>query len=189
MVNWASPGVEKTRASIPCAIVTVIAYLVLPVLSYAEHAKTVRPSLLLNGFLLISLLCDVVRARSLWLLNKDKIASDFTACVALKCLIFVLEAVEKRHILKPEHQTKSPEATSGIYSRSLFWWLNPLFCNGYRKTFSVDHLYPLDKHLLSGYTHGLLESSWVKSCLVVDGVLLWRRFRDCSLNQNPNALF
>jgi ATP-binding cassette subfamily C (CFTR/MRP) protein 1 len=189
VVSWANPNVDKTRASVPCAAITLVAYLIIPVLSYAEHTKTIRPSILLNGYLFVSLLCDIVQARTLWLRNKDKIAGDFSACVALKFVILVLEAVEKRHLLKPRYQTQSPEATSGIYNRSFFWWLNPLFRKGVRQTFSLNHLYSLDKHLLSDYTHALLDSSWIKARSTSAGVASQGRTQGFKPTLSPNTLF
>ncbi|KAF4633015.1 hypothetical protein G7Y89_g5109 [Cudoniella acicularis] len=189
VVNWASPNIEKTQASFPCAIITLVAYLIIPVMSYGEHTKTIRPSLLLNGYLLVSLLCDVVRARTLLLRNNDKTSGDFTAGVALKFVILILEAVEKQRILKPEHRMSSPEATSGIYSQSFFWWLNPLFRRGFRQTFAIDYLYQLDKHLLSGYTHGLLDSSWIKSRSAFTDVQSQGGTNEVLPSRGPNTLF
>jgi ATP-binding cassette subfamily C (CFTR/MRP) protein 1 len=147
------------------AVITLVGYLALPVLSFAEHGKSVRPSSLLNGYLLVSLLCDVTQARTLWLIASNKIANDFTATVALKFVLLLLEAVEKRRILLPKFESYPPEATSGIFSRCLFWWLNPLFRKGLWKTLSLNDLYGLDKHLLSGYLDNLLNSAWLKGSI------------------------
>jgi ATP-binding cassette, subfamily C (CFTR/MRP), member 1 len=162
VVNWANPSVAKTRASVPTAVLTLVAYLALPILSYAEHVKSVRPSSLLNGYLLISLLCDVARTRTLWLKDHDKIAGDFTAAVAIKCALLVLEAVEKRRFLLPNYQSYPFEATSGIFSRFFFCWLNPLLRRGHSRILALDDLYCLDKHLLSEYLEPLLNSAWLK---------------------------
>lgn len=183
MVNWANPNLAKTRASVPTAVVTLIAYLALPVLSYAEHIKSVRPSSLLSGYLLISLLCDVTRARTLWLRDHDKIASDFTAAIAIKCALLVLETVEKRRFLLPKYQSYPFEATSGILSRFLFCWLNPLFRKGYSKTLAMDDLYGLDKHLISGYLDHLLNSAWLKGSSPVSLPNTWMLTRFYSIHK------
>jgi len=162
VVNWANPHVTKTRASLPTAVLTLVAYLILPILSYAEHVKSVRPSSILSGYLLVSLLCDLARARTLCLKNDDKIASDFSATLAIKFALLVLESIEKRAILLSAFRSYSFEATAGILNRCFFWWLNPLFRRGLRKTLSLDDLYPLDKHLLSGCLDGLLNSAWLR---------------------------
>ena len=165
VVNWANPGVTKTQASVPSAVLTLVTYLALPILSYAEHVKSVKPSSLLNGYLLVSLLCDVTRARTLWLRNDDKIASDFTAAVAVKLVLLLLEAVEKRRILLPIYQSYPFEATSGILGRWFFCWLNPLFRRGLSRTLSLDDLYGLDKHLTSGFLDRVINSAWLKGSI------------------------
>ncbi len=162
VVNWANPRANRTRASVPASVLTLIAFLVLPLLSYAEHNKSVRPSLSLNGYLLLSLFCDAVRVRTLWLRSPDKNATNTTASLALKAVILVLEALEKRSILRPEFQQYPQEAISGFYSRSLFWWLNLLLRKGFRKTLTVNDLYSLDRHLGSKYLHILLQTSWLQ---------------------------
>ncbi|KUJ06202.1 P-loop containing nucleoside triphosphate hydrolase protein [Mollisia scopiformis] len=162
IVNFSNPSIQKTKASVPATVLTLIGYIFLPILSYAEHVKTIRPSLILNVYLLFSLFFDGVRARTLWLRYNDKIAADFTAGLVVKLILVLLEAVEKTGILRPEFRGNSPEATGGIYSRSFFWWLNGLFRVGWSKTLSIPDLFSLDKHLGSQYLRNLLQSSWLK---------------------------
>ena len=135
-------------------------------LSYVEHTRSVRPSFLLNAYLFCSLLFDVARVRTLWLrytnsLNEN-IAIVTTVAVALKLVTLILEAVEKRHILKPEFSTYPPEATAGFYNRALFWWLSPLFKVGFNKYLTVEDLFTLDKELSSERLLALFEERWSK---------------------------
>lgn len=162
VVNYSNPNVTKTKASLPAILLTLVGYLVIPILSYAEHVKTLRPSLIINTYMIISLLFDAVRARTLWSRSEDKIAGDFTAGVVIKLVIVLLEAVEKRWILRVEYRGSPPEESSGIYNRSFFWWLNGLFRLGWSKTLELHDLFPLDKHLCSEYLQNLLQSSWLK---------------------------
>ena len=134
----------------------------------AEHIKTIRPSLLLNGYLFFSLLFDVARCRTFWIgQTETAIVGLFTATVAIKVVVLVLEAIEKRDILDPRFQDAPPEAIAGIYNRSVFWWLNLLFRRGFRKNLGLDDLYPLDKHLASTYLQYLLGSAWTKGALIL----------------------
>ncbi len=136
-------------------------------LSYVEHDRAVRPSSILNTYLFITLLFDVTFTRTLWLRAADDfnyvIAYVSTAAVAVKAIILVLEALEKRRLLRPEYKAYSPEATSSIYNRSFFWWLNCLFRLGFGRVLDVDHLFPLDKHLEAPYLHKLFQSAWASS--------------------------
>ncbi|KAH6677594.1 hypothetical protein B0J14DRAFT_584680 [Halenospora varia] len=46
--------------------------------------------------------------------------------LAVKLMVAVTEAVEKRDILLSQYRDVLPEATSGIYNRAFFWWLNKI---------------------------------------------------------------
>ena len=131
--------------------------------SYIEHTRSVRPSDILNAYLLASLLFDVARARTLWLRhNGYAIAVVFTAGVCIKCANLLLEATEKRSILKLPYKDFPPEATSGILSKCFFSWQWPLFRKGFSNTLTIDDLFILDKHLRSNYLQDLLHSAWEK---------------------------
>lgn len=163
---WALPAADKTKASIATNAVITVGALMLCTLSYAEHTRSVRPSFILNTYLLCSLLFDIARVRTLWLRAIDGfnevIAIVTTVAVGSKLLLVVLEAIEKRHILKTEFAGYPPEATAGFYNRSLFWWLNPLFKNGFSNFLSVEDLSVLDKELSSERLLAMFEERWSK---------------------------
>ncbi|KAJ6131239.1 hypothetical protein N7523_001699 [Penicillium sp. IBT 18751x] len=165
-VLWALPGADRTSASIASSAVLSAGALLLAVLSYAEHTRSVRPSFILNTYLLCSLLFDAAHARTLWLRSADTfnevIALITSVAVGAKCLLVLLEAVEKRSILKTEFAGYPSEATAGFYNRSLFWWLNPLFRVGYSNVLSVRDLFVLDKELSSERLLALFEERWSK---------------------------
>ncbi|TVY44056.1 ABC transporter [Lachnellula occidentalis] len=162
-VRWAMTRSTKSQTSIAAAVITLVGFIALALLSYAEHVKTIRPSLLLNGYLFFSLLFDIARCRTFWLgKTEHTIAGLFTATVTVKVVLLALEAIEKRGILKPGFRDVPFEALAGIYNRSVFWWLNPLFRRGFCKNLGLADLYPLDKHLASTYLQDLLSSAWTK---------------------------
>ena len=132
-------------------------------LSYAEHVRAVRPSLILSTYLFVSLLLDAARARTLWLEPGGlATAAVFTAGLAVKFVNLVLEATEKRWILRPQYAAYPPEATSGIFNRCFFWWQNSLFRKGFSNTLVIDDLFVLDKHLNAEYLQVFLQSAWAK---------------------------
>ena len=119
-------------------------------LSHYEHTRSVRPSSILSIYLLLSSLFDGVQARTLGLRKAVRaIASIFIICIVLKMGILVIESQSKSTILKQPDTWKAPEATSGIFSRSTFWWLNRLFLIGFRKTLTLNHLFSLETELNS----------------------------------------
>jgi hypothetical protein len=140
----------RTRASVAAALLALVATLGLFILSYVEHSKNIRPSSIINAYLLLTLSLDAAQLRTRWL-RGENVAENVVASsiLAVKLLILILEATEKTKILFGPYVDRSPEATSGLYSRGLFWWLNPLFRLGFRNVVNEDDLFRVDEHLLS----------------------------------------
>lgn len=72
-----------------------------------------------------------------------------SSILAVKLFVLVSEATEKTRILFTPYADYSPENTSGLYSRGLFWWLNPLFRLGFKNVVNDDDLFAADGDLLS----------------------------------------
>ncbi|KAL2836011.1 P-loop containing nucleoside triphosphate hydrolase protein [Aspergillus pseudoustus] len=162
--QWARQSTARTDASIPINALLTFASFLFDLLSYTEHSFSVTPSFLLNVYLLVTFLFDIAKTRTLWLRQtggvSENIAILTSVIVALKVPLLVLEAVEKRSILSDEYRAYPPEATAGIFSRTLFWWLNPLFQQGFARSLAVGDVYVLDKQLSSKRLHSRLETSW-----------------------------
>ena len=160
---WAATSQLRTRASVAAATLTLAATLALSCLSYMEHVRSVRPSLVINAYLFLTLPLDFAQVRTLWLRHADvAVAASFTSASAIKLALLVIEAVEKGRILLPNYRSNSPESTTGIYSRSLFWWLNPLFLLGHRRVLSNETLFAIDDTLTTDNVYAAFRSSWLK---------------------------
>ena len=158
---WAEPAAIRTRASIANAVIRVVGACALGVLSFTEHRRTLRPSFILNAWLLITLLFDIAQVRTLWLQGyQSTIAPVMTVSVAIKTVLVVVEAIEKRTILRGKWKAATPESTAGFYNQAFFWWLNPLFIKGYSKSLELKDLYGLDKHLSSDYLYSRVKTAW-----------------------------
>ncbi|KAF6819357.1 ABC multidrug transporter [Colletotrichum sojae] len=161
LVLWATTSITNTRATIPTAVLGLLASLAFCLLSWLEHDRSVRPSFVLSTYLSLSMLLDTARARTLWMLAPDRtIPAVFTCALALRAAMIVIESTEKRRILVPEHKGYSREVTSGTFNRSVFFWLTSLFVNGYRNILKLDDLYPLDPKLASEPLYGKLAEAW-----------------------------
>jgi ATP-binding cassette subfamily C (CFTR/MRP) protein 1 len=90
------------------------------------------------------------------------IARAFTAIVVWKFLILLLEAKEKRGLLKPAYSSVPPEETGGILNRTFFWWFNSLLLAGYKGTLSVDDLFAIDSDLSFKQKEGEMLYKWTK---------------------------
>jgi ATP-binding cassette subfamily C (CFTR/MRP) protein 1 len=128
--------------------------------------RSVRPSSLLSVYLLFSCLFDAVQVRTLFISHTDKvIPSLLSLSIALRLVLLTIECRNKRPWLRAQYQTLPPEATAGVVSRSILWWLNPLFLEGMRTLLRPDQLYGLDPELESRKTGQKLESRFEKECL------------------------
>lgn len=154
---------EQAALFISGATVELVAIsLVLP-LSYLEHARTPRPSLLLSGYLTISLLLDIARARSFWLIAvtraEDAFAAIFTAFVGTKAVVLLVESFSKARWIQWDADSHSPEETTGFYGLVVFSWLWTIFVRGYSKRLTLDDLFPLDQQMASDALRRRLQAS------------------------------
>lgn len=161
---WVARDVPTTSLTIACIALTIAGYSILSVVSFLEHIRSVRPSSLLSVYLGISILLDLARVRTLFFLPESQtVAAVFLASFCVKILVFTLEVTEKRHLLLPEWQNESPEATSGVINRALFIWVNDVFIRGFKTLLTVNTLTPLDAEILSASRPATLIERWEKS--------------------------
>jgi ATP-binding cassette subfamily C (CFTR/MRP) protein 1 len=151
----------RTYASLAESLLVLVASFGLWILSYIEHMKNIRPSSIINAYLFVSLLFDVAQLRTKWLRGRDFPANAVaSATLAVKFLILVSEAIEKRGLLSPPYAESSPEATSGLYSQGVFWWLNPLFRLGFKNNIRNDDLFTADRDLKSEFLQIRFRRHW-----------------------------
>ncbi|KAF4949196.1 hypothetical protein FGADI_9053 [Fusarium gaditjirri] len=147
--------------SLAAASLAFIAALLLIPLSWIEHSRALRPSTVIAAYLSVTLLFDVARTRTAWLLIPSGLNSNYasvlTAATALKALMIYLESRQKEKWLDWDIKQHSPEETSGIWNLGVFFWLNQLFMKGYRVILTLESLYPLDKALEAETHHHLVE--------------------------------
>ena len=163
---WAGRHRTNHRAELASAVLNFVAAVLLGVFSFFEHLRSIRPSFLLTVYLLFTSVFDIERSRSYALSpDLDLVATIFASRLGVKVFLAVVEARDKRRLLLPEFADCPPEATSGVYRRTTFWWLNDLFKRGFSKALALEDLFQLDKKLQTDYLHQLLGSAWEKSKL------------------------
>lgn len=130
-------------------------------LSFAEHSRTPRPSFLLGGYIVLTLILDIAQVRTSWLLattpQKTLFARLFTSSVATKLIILLLEAYPKARWLKWNLDEHSPEEVDGLFGMGIYGWLNQLFSRGYAAVLSLSDLYPLDSNMTTAALYPKLE--------------------------------
>jgi ATP-binding cassette, subfamily C (CFTR/MRP), member 1 len=134
LVLYAVKPTLRTRATLASAVLTLVDALGLCLLSHAEHLYSIRPSAIINIYLLITLIFDIARARTLWLEDgvAKSVAAVFSSAIGVKVMVLSIEAIEKRGILLDRYRYSSPEVTSGIYSRKFTIPQNPFLPRQFR---------------------------------------------------------
>lgn len=92
------------------------------------------------------------------------VAGVFTASLVAKVAVLALEETPKRPLLVPSvGKDIAVETTTGVVSRSVFWWLNSLFFQGFRLLIGLEDLGAIDPKFDSGRLLGMLDREWSKS--------------------------
>lgn len=130
-------------------------------LSYLEHHRSLRTSLILNSYLFITTVLNIVRTRTTWLLQEERSYSIlFTVATAASAALVAMEAIPKSRWLKCSHEGASPEETSGLYSLLFISWVAPLLRLGNKKILDTDDLYPLDSQLSADVQSEHFQKEW-----------------------------
>ena len=131
LVLWITQAPLRSEVSVPSAVAYFLESLAFMVLSRSEHFYCLRPSTLLSLYLLISLVFDFIRIRTLLNMGYySLIVSLLAADMAIKLCLLFLEGKNKRAFFSNADSERPRQETSGIFNRSVFWWLNSLFLTG-----------------------------------------------------------
>lgn len=132
-------------------------------LSYMEHSRSLRPSMLLNAYLFATVILDAATLRTLWLMPhfSDRIRNIFTVAFAIKAVVLLLEARGKSAYYSAE-RNMSPEDFSGIYGQALLSWLNRLIWQGARHLLKPEDLYAVSDDVASETLSLRFSQEWEK---------------------------
>ncbi|KAM0351956.1 hypothetical protein ACHAPU_002472 [Fusarium lateritium] len=152
LIATGTPGIVHDLSLAGSSLIFAASVLAIA-LSFKEHSCARRPSTLLNIYMFITVLFDVVSARTTWLAittsHQNTQARLFTASVVVKAVIICLETFPKTRWIHWNANEHSPEESSSVFSLGVFAWLNELFLRGYRGVLAVDSLYPLEESMAS----------------------------------------
>ncbi|CAI7632321.1 unnamed protein product [Penicillium glandicola] len=147
--------------SLAGATLSLIVAVSIVILLHWEHSRAIRPSFLVSACLFITVLLDIARARTAWLLPYGKAyPACLTASLVTKLLLLVLANVEKRKWLLPAQKTQSIENTSGLFSRGLVAWLNELLRRGHTLLLTGDTPPNIHEKLSSSDLSDRFSKSW-----------------------------
>lgn len=139
-----------------------------------EHVRSVRPSFLVSAYLSITLLFDLARVRTAWLLLDNRPYSALlSTSLAVKLVLLVLVSVEKQKWLLSAEKYHSAESMSGLFTRAFFTWLNSLLWRGHSASLAGDDLPAVHEKLLSSGLSVRFADTWAQSNKTGQNALLW----------------
>lgn len=157
---WALGPVHALDVQTAASALVFVNGILLLFVSYVEHVRSVRPSTLITVYLGLTLLLDCAISRTLWLLNGTRVVAGLlTSTITLKIVILMFELWEKRSILLSQYRHLSPEVTSSILNRSVFWWLNSLIKTGFYRMLSEKDMYSITTRVVSSNSAKSLQVS------------------------------
>lgn len=159
-ILWSLPHVRPTQTSALSAAVSMVTALVLLELSNVEEKRSVRPSTLLNTYLVLSIVFDATQARTLWLTGRTDVAGVMTGAVANKIGMLLLEEHSKHTYLNAHYRHIPPGAVAGVFSNTFLWWLNGLFRRGFRTLLNIEDLFAVDPELSADVLVENLQRQW-----------------------------
>lgn len=142
------------RFTIPSSVLVLVTVALLTALSPLDHSYSFRPSSLIQAYLFLTLLLDIPRLRTAWLIyNYTSSISNGaiivqTLAFATKGVLLWVESLSKgSRIIQREEESLSAEDKAGFFSRSLLLWMNPLLWKGYQRKITMDDLDAVGKDL------------------------------------------
>jgi len=151
----------RVHTTLAASIVALFAILSLLVLSDVEHRRSIRPSAVIQVFFLFTILLDVPRLRTQWLLDQGPlIPALLTVVLGLRIALLTVESLQKwKHSTLPPEAT-APEYRQGVLGRTFFTWLNPLFFEGYKRDLEMEDLFQIDDDLKGKKLYSRLLKQW-----------------------------
>lgn len=164
----------RTRFSIAAAVMSFLAACLTTLLVHAEHVKTIRPSFLLSCYLFLTVIFDMARVRTEWMLqDQTSYATLLSESIAVKIVLLGLESVEKRNILVYKKVPHSKESTSGPFSKALFIWINSLLAIGWRTTLTLGSLPTIYEELSSEDLMDRFSRKWDRGEPLTVFLIVW----------------
>lgn len=136
-----------------------MASLLLCVLSFFEHGRSITPSTVLIIYLFASVICQPLE------LQQDLSVSLPTFCVGfgLKLALLVTESRSKSRYLRKPYSELPPEQTCNSINRAFLFWINNLIMLGNSKVLTQSDLPNLYDDLRSRYLRERMEQSWYQA--------------------------
>ncbi|PYI11439.1 putative multidrug resistance protein [Aspergillus sclerotiicarbonarius CBS 121057] len=148
--------------AIAASAVAFTASLLVPVLSFLEHSRSVSPSATLNIYLLVVLGLNLVRLAWSYIIINHVSSPWNVAISVVTFLLLILEAYDKRAILREPWQNVSPEETTSVFSKAFLCWIIPLLRKGNKQILILDDLFSMHSELSAQSLRHRMLGYWGK---------------------------
>ncbi|THX67803.1 P-loop containing nucleoside triphosphate hydrolase protein [Aureobasidium pullulans] len=175
LLDPSGAGRDAPSARFQASILALIAAFVTVLLSQWEHSRSIRPSYLLQTYLLLSLLGRLVHIYTGWpdMTATSEKAIEISVCISTAILLGT-ESVQKDGILL-SRKKHAPQVLRGMFGQRFFLWLNQLFHKGcYSTIFDLDSLDRIDEVLSSLDDCRRLRMQWLKNTTYTSQNILLR---------------
>lgn len=159
VILW-STSTHKTDASLASAVLTFLASVLLSPLSYFEEVRSIRPSVVLNVYLIGSILFEAVQVRTLFLTGLDSLGITSSVGLGVKTILLLLEALPKTTLTTGKGANISREDRANVYSLRTFWWINRILLVGRRQSLKLANLDFIGPGLKTERYSSHLAQSW-----------------------------
>jgi hypothetical protein len=131
LLNSSNTGSNTPSVRLGPPILAFVAACVSVLLSQWEHSRSIRPSHLLQTYLLLSLLGRLVHVYTHWpdVAATTERAIEISVCVTTAAFL-TIESIQKDAFLT-SRKRYPPQVLRGVFGQRLFLWLNRLFHKGW----------------------------------------------------------
>lgn len=132
----------QTTTTFAAAALDVVATCGLLVVLIVEHRHALRASAFIGLYLGLSIFIDSIKARSYLKRDMASLGAISVASVVVRLSLLVLDEVPKVNLIVDPiiRGASGREATSGFWSRTLFFFMGPIFRLGFKNTLRLQDL-------------------------------------------------
>ncbi|KAK6065312.1 hypothetical protein SCUP515_11294 [Seiridium cupressi] len=147
--------------SIAASVVVFVASLAVCHLSFLEHGRSVKPSISLISYLLVSLVCDAFNLSSIYQRHGSSAPTVLlTVASGLNFVQLMIQSLNKRSYLREPYRHLPTEQVVSDLNRLFLFWANAEILKSNSKLLTVADLPDLDHALRSRDLRTRMEVAW-----------------------------
>ncbi|TVY93597.1 ABC transporter [Lachnellula willkommii] len=161
LTKFSASDIQHDSTFFVSLLVSLLAALGLSLLLFLEQQRSQKPSDLATLYLLASIFCDVVVITvPSGTAERMKISRPILIRCCMHAALLLFECCGKRSAFSAVNKHQSPEELSGVLSRALFTWINPILLQGYRNILIDQDLPPLSQNMKPEVTRKAILDIW-----------------------------